>query len=483
MAESRSWPTRLEWIFLALCAAILSKQLLLPGFIGLADNGDFVKVSAYLRLQAADHGKDNVVFFQPRYLRADSYYYNWNILSSERMIAFAASELEWLVADRTAFDIRWLGAIHSAVFLAAFYTILLLLRPFRLWPRALLSLAALLILTDVWLVSYFNSFYMDTAALLGGLAMVALAAHLLWRPGLHPLLLGSFGFAAILYCTAKPPHALGGLLPAAFLLVLAWRTRARLARAIATLMAVCIAAAAAWTLHATPEAYRIPTEFEVVFYRIANHTPSPAAELRELGLDETYLRWVGWVAFREGWPGTDPAWSRRFLECTSYARILRYYVAHPGRTASFLWLDLRSSAWVRRLKYDGNFPRSAGHPPLTLASDFGWWSALASRAARAYPAGIAVWHCFILLAGPILALRARTQWSRALAWSLSGASALACTEFLINCLADSCATDRHLCVFQLFTDTTVVLAIVLGASLVPFLCRRPAAGEPLLPSP
>jgi hypothetical protein len=377
----------------------------------------------------------------------------------------AAAGLERRLGDRATFDIRWLGAFHAALFAGTCYLLLMLLRPLCWWLRALLSMAALLIFADVGLVAYFNSFYMDAAALLGGFALVVLAVHLLWRPEVRPGLLAAFGLAAVLYCMSKPAHSPLGILPAAFAVAIAWRTGRRGVRIAGVAVAVCVGAGIVRMILGASPSYRVPTQFDVVFYRIANGSKTPAAELREVGLDETYVRWAGMKAFETGWPGVDPAWEKQFCARTDYNRILRYYISHPLRTAGFLWKDLRDEAWKRRPDYLGNFQRTAGHPPRTLTRDFAWWSTYSSRVLRAFPPAAALWHGAALIACPLLAVRVRFGLSRALAWGLVLASALACGEFFVNCLADSVDAGRHLVVFHLYTDATLFLAMVLAASL------------------
>jgi len=72
---SRS-PGWLEAIFLLLCTTILAWQLLLPGFIGMANNGDFPKVAGPLCLLGADHETEKFIYFQPDYLRGPSSCYD-----------------------------------------------------------------------------------------------------------------------------------------------------------------------------------------------------------------------------------------------------------------------------------------------------------------------------------------------------------------------------------------------------------------------
>jgi len=65
------------------------------------------------------------------------------------------------------FNIRWLGAVHAAIFLAVIFGFLAILRRLTFWKAVLVASAAVWIFTDVLYVAYFNSFYTDTAALLG----------------------------------------------------------------------------------------------------------------------------------------------------------------------------------------------------------------------------------------------------------------------------------------------------------------------------
>src|SRR5579885_1389983 len=68
-------PTWTESIFLLLCAAILLVQLFLPGFIGIADNNDFPKVTGPFCVTGVDHSTDIFIFFQPDYVHDSRFCY------------------------------------------------------------------------------------------------------------------------------------------------------------------------------------------------------------------------------------------------------------------------------------------------------------------------------------------------------------------------------------------------------------------------
>ncbi len=91
-------PTLTEALLASLCAAILIWQLLLPGFIGMANNGDFGKVIGPLSMDGADRGADNFIFFESDYVRAPQYYLGAPYFSSETALAWVASTVERLLS-------------------------------------------------------------------------------------------------------------------------------------------------------------------------------------------------------------------------------------------------------------------------------------------------------------------------------------------------------------------------------------------------
>src|ERR1022692_3712169 len=127
--NNRAW---LEGLSLLLCAAILIWQLLLPGFIGMADNGDFAKVAGRFCLADADRETEKFIYFQPDFVRGPASCYNPHIPSSEFVPARMAATLVRTLGNKTHFDIRWLGGLHALIFIGVYYLLLLLLRPLDL---------------------------------------------------------------------------------------------------------------------------------------------------------------------------------------------------------------------------------------------------------------------------------------------------------------------------------------------------------------
>ena len=247
----------------------------------MANNGDFGKVAGPLSIGGADHGADNFLFFQPQYVRGPEHYYIPKPPSSEIGLAWSASTVQKAVGDPARFDIRWLGAVHALIFLGFYYTVLVVLRPYGTAWRLALSLGALWIFADVGTLAYFNSFYMDVAAMLGALAASMLAVRLVGAGEVRPAALGLFGAAALLYVTSKGQHGVLVFVPALGALAFAVAARRAKTLFLGCAVAAVVTAGSVWTLESMPDWYRGQSRFDLIFFYITRNSPTPAQDLRE----------------------------------------------------------------------------------------------------------------------------------------------------------------------------------------------------------
>jgi len=458
----RAPPAWLDGTFLLLCAAILAWQLLLPGFIGMANNGDFPKVAGLLCLEGADRETEKFVYFEPDYVRGPASCYNPHIPSSEIVPAWLASSLELVLGDKTHFDIRWLGALHALIFTGVYYLLLVLLRPLHLLARMAMALAALWIFADVGFVAYLNTFYSDVPAMLGGLAAIFLAVLLARSQKISLPLLGLFGLAALFYVTSKAQHALFGIIPLAAAAWFGWRSRSPRCRLVAGLVAVALAAGMTWVIDSTPGWYTAQSRFNLIFLKIARASNTPAQDLRELGLDESDARYVGMHVYLPGNPMLEEAYRNRFYARTSYSKVVMFYLRHPARAIRILLSDVRLEAPLRRLY--GNFPKSYGQPPGAQTKRFSTWSSLRIWFFQLWPEHIVVWYALVILCAPWLAIYEKSRFRSALLWTTLAVALAGAGEFCVASLADGAETFRHLWMFHVFTDVTILLALILVAS-------------------
>jgi hypothetical protein len=458
----RASPAWLEASFLLLCAAILAWQLLLPGFIGMANNGDFPKVAGPLCLAGADHEAEKFLYFQPDYVREASSCYDPHIPSSEMVPAALAVWFVRALGDQTHFDIRWLGALHALIFLGVYYLLLLVLRPLHLVARIVLSLAALWIFADVGFVAYLNTFYSDVPAMLSGLAAIFLAVLLARSERISPACLGVFGLAALFFVTSKAQHGIFGVIPLAAAIWFGWRSRGLPGRLVAGLVAVAIAAGMIWVIGSTPGWYTAQSRFNLIFRKIVYHSKTPAQDVRELGLDEGDARYSGLHAYMDGNPMFDERYRARFEAQTSYWTVAAFYLRHPGRAARILLRDLRIETLRRRLY--SNFPKSYGRPPGAQTDRFGSWSFLRTSLFYLWPGHIVVWYALIVWFAPWLAMHEKSRFRSALLWTTLAVALAGMGEFCVASLADGGETGRHLWMFHVFTDFTIFMALIFAAS-------------------
>jgi hypothetical protein len=446
----------------SICAAILTWKLILPGFIGMASNGDFGKVIGPLCIDGADHSADNFIFFQSDYVRGKQYCFPAPYFSSDTALAWVASSAQRMIGDLARFDIRWLGAIHILLFLSFYAAVLYLLRPLKTPARIVVSLAALWIFADIGLIAYLNSFFTDAAAILGGLTAAVLALHLSIAERIRVMPIVLFALAALLFVASKAQHGLLGVAAVAFLSWLAWRAPEPSTRWTASTAALVVLSAVVWIVASTPRSYAAQARFNLIFFYFVPNSKTPARDLLELGLDPSDVRYSGLTAFSANTPMHDATWRSAFEAGTSYAGVLMFYLRHPGRVLAKLESDLRNQAPGRRVVNLSNYRRVDGKPAGARDPQVGSWSAIRSALFRRWPGHIVVWLALAVSVPPILAARATSRLPKAVAGAICAVALLAIGEFLSVSLADALETDRHLLLFHVFTDLTIFLALVLS---------------------
>jgi hypothetical protein len=444
---SQAWPGIALWAAGAACLAV---QVLLPGFIGIANNGDFGKVYGWLCL-APSAPETNFVHFQPDYIWSARNYWNSPYHSSESTLAWLATRFAGATHESAAFDIRWLGAIHAALCLAAFGVLLAGLRGRGLRVQAASAVIPLLAFTDVCYTAYLNSFFMDAAALCGLLLMAAAAVWMMASapPNTAPLCV--FTLAALLFVTSKAQHAVWMGLPAALLIVQGVQggtglLACRRVRALAWSAAGLVLLAGAAMLASTDGSYRGQAMFNVLFYRLG-----PAgADLEALGVKPEELRYRGMHAYLPGVPAADRAWTEEFGRRTGFARLLGWYARHPASTLGFLSETLTQGAPEMRPVYLGNFRPQDGRAPGARTQRFAVWSNFRRGLLRRWPWHIVAWYV-VFLAGCLVS-------GSPLRWVAMGMAALGAGEFAAAALGDALDAGRHLFLFHAATDLTVCFA-------------------------
>ncbi len=421
---------------LGIAAAILAAVLFVPPVIGLANNGDYGKVSLHYTLFSPN---EEEFYFAPqthKFLpekRWDS-----GFVTSTHLPVQAALLLHRL-SGQADFDCRFLAAVYGALFLLALGILqpcLTNLPPLR---RLLFSTALLLLLCDIAYTALFNTFFMDATALTG--LLLAAAAWLRYERSQNLGWLGLFTAAVLLAILAKAQH-----LPLALPLATLAASKLRPAR---LLSAVLILAGCFYGFRQIQEEYTPITIFNVAFYAILPLSDDKPKHLAELGFDESYTKWIGTHAYDRGSRVGEPEFYQELLRRSSQSKIAYFLATHPTITYAILLNRLNEAAFVRPLNF-GNYDRSAGRPPLAQSNAF----ALASSA-----------KSWLFLGRPLLLL-AYALILGAIALRHPPSIALAATTllaFAVGAFGDSLDVTRHLTLFNLLLD--LLLLTVFYAAL------------------
>jgi hypothetical protein len=444
---------RTDWIAFAIAAILVIYPVVISPTIGLADNGDFAKVTGKFGLCAQIEEAN--AFFRyatTKYIFDSKCYWDPGFKTTEAGLVWIAVSADRVLFSSRSFDIRLVGLVHCALFLAAFGLALPLFHRMRPLPRRTLLGMSILVFCDVMYVEYYNSFFTDAAAFLFLFSAAIFYLRARYLPVSKIPAAPFYLLCCCLFLLAKAQHA-----PLAIMLVfvslqrplLLWPSRLSLSRSIAI---VALAACGLFSFLSPPKGYTKPPLFTVIFFSLLPSAENPGAELRELGLDDSYRRYSGMTAYSAGSPMADWDWGDKFVQTTSYKKLASFYVRHPWRAAYILRLGLDQAAYQRPL-YLGNFDKSAGYPPAAKANRFSLWSATKKKTFE--NRGIAYALYFLGL----LAILMRRRPDCALQMGALAALALG-----IGALADSAETTRHLFIFNFLIDLSAIGA---AAALIP----------------
>jgi hypothetical protein len=451
-----------EILLVALFTVCVCFQLFVPPSIGLANNGDFGKMIGRFSLAPRSlDTSEEYRYFTAHWVYDRSSQWVSDDRSSELILISAAVLTGWWFSSHM-FDIRILGAIQALLWIACFAAFLPLLRRLTGWRRYIAGIAALFIFTDVSYVAYCNSFYTDVAALL----MLAWAV-VVWlrfinsqRPSAGLFVI--FVTASIFCVSSKSQHALLAMLFYVLGVVAALSFECRWHTRVAIALSLLIPLAAVVTFEVMPDSEKAPAQYAVIFMSILHQSSNPLEDARELGLGPEYLRYVDYWPLN---PSDDPLanseWRALFVSRTNYERIAKFYLRHPWSTLEIIYRVLKNRA--SRLRPElGNYEQKYGFPSGAETRSFGWWSALRSALFRIAPWHIAAWYAGILVIGCRLVIRPTTVPARISLFAVILA-AMGLIELAVSSLADAGETERHLFLFHVITDFTLMLVITWAA--------------------
>ncbi len=448
-----------EGFCLAVFLGLIGWQLFVRPITGLSDNNDFAKVLGPAHVCQAPRENLNT-YFVSGYDAGPKCAWPSGFTSTEILLVRVARFLSRPFTGRYHFDLRASAAVHLAILAAAMALFLRVTRRQRPLVRYFLPLLAILMFTDVAYVAYLNSAYMDNASWVLFLLLVSIAAQASLGPARW--VAPAYAITGILLIFSKAPHAVLGIPFAGLAVFYAWANRDTIQRAIWSVTAAALLISTALMPQLTPSEYRNISLYNLIFFRLA---PGDRTVLAKLGLEADYGKWIGTDAFYTGSPLPDPDWSRTFVSRVSFSRVALLYLRHPTIALREIERDLRDSTYSIRPVYMANYRQSDGFPPHTAATRFSAWSTLQSWMNWNYPHHLLALYALPLLAAAFFRFRRVPSGGGLLPLAVTLMIAGVC-EFLICALADAIDTNRHLFLFQVISETLILLIAGWAISLI-----------------
>jgi hypothetical protein len=480
--DLRGTPARWLGIFGASLAALLVR-FLVPVPVGQADNRDGPRLMCGRPLgmePVFPHG-------DPRFFRYAYFQYASSPLCHHRL-PYPTSELGPLLAARVLtpvfglpgqLNLIALGLLMCALASVGIASLATGLR-MRLRAQVLMAAAIWVIIADAAFFDVFAGPFEEPAAL-AGLLLVAAGLVYLGRDKRATIfglvLAGSGGFLAIL---SKEQYLILAV-PICPAIVLAsvsrnssglpwrqrfmtWQTRA------ASMIAVALAVLAGGYAYVDATSFygqrlhHLQT-IDAIFMNIVNGHDNARADLRALGLPQSWAKYAGKYYWANGSVRTDPRWHRYAAELTD-TNVARFLLTHPGRLIS-IGQKAAIQAQRSRVTQLGTYPPGSGHRRGAYESRV----VVVTWLLHQLPASLGLyWLIPLWLSMAAIALMALRR--HRLPWHRDGALTALCligcamVAFIPPAFFDGISATRHMVGTNLATDLSVVLGVALAVSMI-----------------
>lgn len=366
---------KLEKLAIILTAGLLVWLLMLHPIIGVADNGDFLRIMGTVGLDYVDPAES----YHDKYFGYIHTQYAFHktgtggYVSTQLIVVFIATAIGRLFAS--VFDIRLLAALFIVLFLTAMYMLLRYAGLKHPATRAVYAIVFAFVFADIGYAAYYNSLFGEPVAfvfllLAGGFGYMLAQKE---RPSLW--LLAGFYAAAIMVVGAKTQYAPVGL-AIALLGARLWQLREDRSwrRGVIAWSAALVLLSVA-TYVSAPKELRVINQYQTVFFGVLKDSPDPQRDLKELGLDPSLAQLAGTNYFTPDTPikQNDPQLTPLFYDKISHAKVALFYAKHPLRFLTKLEKAAESGMTNRPL-YLGNYAKSENRDYGAVTQTFGLWS-------------------------------------------------------------------------------------------------------------
>lgn len=454
---------RIEGAFALAGALLIVVLLFMKPFVGVADNGDFLRMMNTIGLgyyDAAESYADRFFAFSHSRFAYEPLFRGF--YPSSQIVLVLVPRLIGGLLHGSYFDIRLLAAVYALLLLAATWLLVRAGRTLSAAAAVLLGAALLFVFYDIGYVAYFNSLFGEPVSMTAMLLTFAFGLMLAAREAPKNGMLACFFAAVLLLIGSKIQNAPLGL---AFALIFwrlsglrkdrGWIKRCRR-------YAVAVLAVSMLIYVAAPKELKHINLYQTVFYGVLNESPDVRGDLRELGLPERLEVLAGTNYFQAGTAikQDDPTLTADFYDRISHKDILFFYLKHPARLVNNMEYAAGNSLSIRPY-YLGSYEKAAGYSAGAVAYTYSGWSEFKNKH---LPHTLGFLAGFYLLYYAVILLyyfREKTLRARLACELLMLVGLIGLFSFLIPILGDGRADiGKHLFLFNVSFDMMAVAMLV-----------------------
>ncbi|MEX2460285.1 MAG: hypothetical protein WD469_03115 [Paenibacillaceae bacterium] len=351
--------------------------LMIQPIVGVADNGDFMRIMGSVGLNYTDITE----VYKDKYFGYIHSQYSLQAIgmggyvSSEIIVVWLATIIARIFSLNHVFDIRILAMIYTFIFLYAMYGLLAMNKQAAVWKNVLMAILFILVFADIGYMAYFNSLFGEPVSFTFMLLTLAMVHILLNKIKPSKWILVVFFLAAFFLVGSKVQNAPLGILLALFSLRF-WHLREdhtwkRLVAAVSILLAIVSAV----VYFSVPKEIKQINEYQTVFYGILKDSPSPKQDLKELGLNPDLAVNAGTNYFtaEPAIKQQAPIMREQFYPNLDHMKVALFYFKHPLRFIAKLEIAAHKGM-TNRSYYLGSYEKSANRGYGAVSYAFGTWS-------------------------------------------------------------------------------------------------------------
>lgn len=356
--------------------------LFIQPLIGLADNGDFVRIMIPndIKHEAQRNVNDYFGYFNHRYDRLQ--YYNdagKSIISTHSLVIKTAMILDDLFTNDIKFDIRFLAAINLFVLALGIYWIVEVIekKADNRGVKYFLALMAVVVFGDIGYTSYFNSFYGEAVAYSFFLLSISALLKFSLDSGNKKRYLLVYFAASIMFIGSKNQYALNGVLAFVLLVTVAFFKVRNTKKVIAAVLGLVLIITSALLYSTIDENIRLVNKYHMMTRGVMLFEPDVGEVTKRIGINEQFAMLSETIYF-DRTPIIDPKDEillNDFYPSYSLTSVLLYYMSNPKAFSKIMEFGWKNSFSIRP-EVLGNYTRDSGREYGERTKFFTLWSYL-----------------------------------------------------------------------------------------------------------